>query len=360
MTTEEMTNVLTGLGNAVALGNPALPDGGWEQVGRHWRQLAGESWLIGDLYVSLARRFVRSVQIEHPESFRQAAGQGGVLYLANHQNLLESLFFTTVMSALARRPIGTMIKIWIRDHWIGRLLSDAAHYPEFVPDAVFPYRLFYFNDAEPRSIFGLLGEMRSFMLEGGSCMVHVEGTRAYSSKHRVTKISDSVVRLAVDAGVPVIPVRFAGGLPENDVEEKPIYPYRYAAQDIYLGQAILPDTLAELSMKDRKLTVLDAINRTGPRPEAERMNEPQPEFAREVENWSASAECLKEYAVLYQVLRQADPAAYSRDTLDLLAGRGASEWPDTPKGRWLANWAGQLLGERGSRLLRQGKEHANE
>lgn len=352
---QSITNQDTNGKKRIVLGNTGLPDGGWEQVKRHWTQPAGEPWLIGDLYPALARRFVRSVTIEHPESFDEATGRSGVLYLANHQNLLESLFFTTVMSAITERRIGTMIKIWIREHWIGRMLEGATRYPEFAPGALFPYQLFYFNDAEPRSIFRLLYDMRNFMLLGGSCMVHVEGTRAFSSKHRVTKISDSVIRLAADAGVPIIPVRFSGGLPAEEVERKPIYPYRLVAQDIHLGEAIKPEALADLPMKDRKQYVLDAINGTGPDPDSERLNQIDPEFESAVQSWSKEAGCPEEFAVLYQALRGLAADERSKDTQDLLNGRGTSEWPDTPKGQWMEEWVGRLLGSQGSQLLARGR-----
>lgn len=342
----------------VALGDPSSAGAGWERVENHWRELAGEPWFIGDLYAALAKRFVRSVRIEDPDSFYRATGQGGVLYLANHQNLLESLFFTTVMTALTNNRIGTMIKIWIEEHWIGRLLTDAMRYPDFRPDALFPYRLFFFNDAEPRSLFRLLEEMKGFLREGASCMVHVEGTRAFSSRHRVTKISDGVIRLAIEAGVAIVPVRFSGGLPENDVEEKPIYPYRLVAQDIHLGQAIPPEALAGLSMKERKQAVLNAINGTGPDPDDERMSPVDFEFERAVRDWTEAAGCVKESAVLYQALKAADDTRFGSDTRDLLAGRGAAAWPDTPKGRWMARWAELLLGARGERLLAR-EEAAN-
>jgi hypothetical protein len=66
--------------------------------------------------------------------------------------------------------------------------------------------------------------------------------------------------MAIQGSMPIVPVYFAGGLPEEPVAQKLEVPYRHAAQDYIFGSPITPDELSAWPYADRRRRVMDAIN----------------------------------------------------------------------------------------------------
>jgi hypothetical protein len=98
-------------------------------------------------------------------------------------------------------------------------------------------------------------------------MVHVEGTRARSCREPVTRVSSVFTDLAVELNMPVIPVRFVGGLPVDPVPERLEFPFEGGQQDIVIGRPITPAELRELPLRERSRVVIEAIE--GLRPQDE-------------------------------------------------------------------------------------------
>ena len=72
-----------------------------------------------------------------------------------------------------------------------------------------------------------------------------------------------LIDLAIKHGIPIIPVRFAGGLPLNAADEKLEFPIGFGQQDYYIGAVIEHTELEALPYGDRAKRVLAAINTLG-------------------------------------------------------------------------------------------------
>jgi len=95
-------------------------------------------------------------------------------------------------------------------------------------------------------------------------MVHVEGTRSLGCRRPVEKMSGVFCDLAVEAGIPIVPVRFTGRLPVAPASERLEYRVGIGRQDRWLGAPISPEALSPLPYGERVARVRDAINALGP------------------------------------------------------------------------------------------------
>ncbi len=57
--------------------------------------------------------------------------------------------------------------------------------------------------------------------------------------------------MAIAARVPIVPVRFVGGLPIEPLATRSEFPIGMGRQDIYLGTPIHPETVAALEAPPR-------------------------------------------------------------------------------------------------------------
>ena len=217
-------------------------------------------WPVEDIYFGLAGRFVRRVRLEDPAGFAALRGRG-VLYLANHQVGIESILFSLIASALSGILTVTLAKIEHRTTWLGNLIRHAFAWP----GAHDPGVITYFDRSNREELPRIIGVLAREIAGGGkSVMIHVEGTRALSCRAPVQKMSGAFLDMAIATGAPVVPVRFAGGLPVEPLTAKLEYPVGMGGQQITIGAAILPAELASLPYKERKERVIDAINGLGP------------------------------------------------------------------------------------------------
>ncbi len=179
------------------------------------------------------------------------------IFLANHQVGVESILFNVALSALSGVPIKVIAKKEHRQTWIGKLIELARSYPGVQG----PELILFFDRVDPRALLSALAEYRAGLPQSpASLMVHVEGTRALSCRTPVSQVSSVFLDLALDMNVPVIPVRFVGGLPVEPVEKRLEFPFGGGRQDIRIGAPILPEMLRNLSLVERSKTVLDSIN----------------------------------------------------------------------------------------------------
>jgi len=306
-----------------------------------WRSAIGVGpWPIEDLYLGLVERFLGRIVIADPAALAQLRGRG-CLYLANHQVAIESLLFIVVASALSGTQTMALAKAEHQSSWLGRLLTRAVAYPGVVDPG-----LITFFDREDHGSFARLAEQATADLAASkkSVLVHVEGTRALSARAPITRLSASVIDMALTAGVPIVPVRFTRGLPIDDITERLDFPVGYGKQDLHLGAPLLPEGLARLPLKDRKDAVLDALNALG-RADADTPSPPDPAFTAEVEAFQARTGCTPEDAVFYATLAGAS-APESEGVRRLLEGARAGQLivSDDPADRWLGDFAQSLFG----------------
>jgi hypothetical protein len=225
--------------------------------------------------------------------------------------------------------------------WLGRLLTRGVAYPGVTDPG-----LITFFDRDDHASFARLAEQATAELASStkSVLVHVEGTRALSSRTPVTRLSASVIDMALSAGAPIVPVRFARGLPIDDVTDRLDFPVGYGKQDIHFGAPLLPEDLARLPLRDRKDAVFAALNTLGPG-DADAPSEPDPAFAAQVEAWRARTGCALADAVFYAALAGAS-VPESEGVHRLLEGarRGSLVVGESPAERWLGDFAQSLFG----------------
>ena len=298
-------------------------------------------WPMEDLFYGLTNRFVGRVVLEDPDAWAAQHGRS-VLYMANHQVSIESLLFAVLAPGLNGVPTVTLAKTEHRTSWLGRLIQHCFSYPN-VDD---PEMMVFVDRHDPsawkRTIEGLASEIAD---RGRSVMVHVEGTRALSARHAVETMSGSFLDMALSLGVPVVPVRFVGGLPVAPLKERIEFPVGMGKQDIRLGRPIQPEELSTLHLGDRKHLVIEGINSLGPSNEDEAPSPPDTELARGVRLWQQETGVSHEHATLRMVLAGLfEPGELVQR---LVAAECAEDLAgdSSPEGRWLFELGRRLLGE---------------
>ncbi|MGZ5051726.1 MAG: beta-ketoacyl synthase N-terminal-like domain-containing protein [Methylobacter sp.] len=272
----------------------------WENIRRDWlARMDGDSNFVIDLGLALIRRFVRRVVLTDPEGYSALQGKP-VLYLGNHQTGVESFLFLSIVTTLARVPAGAIAKQEHRETWIGAVhkLADLAMGPRN------PLRMFFFDRAQQSDMLRLLHEFGSG-LESNPCslLVHVDGTRSQAAGMPVRAVSSVLIDLALRYELPIVPVRFAGGLPIEPAAERLEFPYRLGRQDYYLGQAIHPETLRSLPYAQRAQLIAERINSLGPAGIDDIPIADDGDFARRVEDFRAGGhDALR--AVLHATLAE--------------------------------------------------------
>jgi 1-acyl-sn-glycerol-3-phosphate acyltransferase len=310
-------------------------------VSEFWRRhFAIGPWLVEDLYYALAEQFIGDVVVTDPVAFESVRGRS-VLYLANHQVGIESLLFSMVVGALSNVTCLTLAKAEHRTSWLGRLIQESFSYPG-VRD---PGMIAFFRREDQSELLAIVGQLVQQMLQGAkSVMVHVEGTRALSCRHPVIKMSSAIVEMALSAECPVVPVRFARGLPVEELPQRLEFPVGYGRQEIYLGRPILPEQLRALPLKERKQVIIDGINGIGPQNSEEIPCAANDALRERVNHWLQRPNISGENAVLLAALElYRSEAALSQAFLER-ARTGRRSPAVTPEEHWLANFERQLFG----------------
>jgi len=308
-------------GEEVVVADDGLPVQDLTPIRNYWRDRIGIGpWLMEDLYYGLIARFVRDVVVVDPEAFDKVRGRS-CLYLANHQVAIESLLFGVVVSALSGTPAVTLAKAEHKTSWLGTLIAHTFEHP-----GVSDLDLITFFERDDReSLTTIINEIATQMRSGRkSAMVHVEGTRSLSCRRPVEKMSSAFIDMALAVNAPIVPVRFVGGLPAEELTERISFPLGFGQQDYWLGRPIYPEDLARMPYKDRKLAVISAINNLGPDYTAELPAAPDPAFGSLIESWTMRTGALLEDAVFYTTL--ATLTDKSEETRNLCDGDPGSQW----------------------------------
>ncbi len=302
-----------------------------------WRDWFGiGAWPAEDLFYGLVERFAAGFHIEDASALEALRGRGA-LYLGNHQTAIESLILSIVAPAFHGVPMHTLAKVEHQTSWLGRLVEQCFRYPG-VQD---PGMLTYFDRQDPGSLLGIARELAS-TTAARSVMVHVEGTRARSARQRIERMSGIFCDLALDAGVPIIPVRFSGGLPVEPAANKLDFPVGMGRQDYWLGTPIAPSELATLSYKQRIDLVVARIVALGPRPADERPHSPDQELEALVVARAARG-VPRALATVVEVLRLRRPVgAEAARLLGAIETGDFEPLGNDARGRWARNLARML------------------
>ena len=181
--------------------------------------------------------------------------------------------------------------------------------------------------------------------KGRSASIHIEGTRSLTCRKPVEKMSGMVLDLALKANLPVVPVRFIGGLPVEPLESRIEFPIGLGSQDYWIGAPIPPATLSALDYAERKNHVIRSINALGPDNSIEEPNPPgDAAFVASVESWVKERGARYEDAVLFRTLENAAGVCdATRKLLDTAHG-GRLDWTDSDEDVWVRALADKLLG----------------
>jgi len=301
-------------------------------------------WTLEDLDYALIERFVRRVGVADPTGFGKLWGRPA-LFLGNHQTAVESLLFSILTGALTGVPCVTIAKAEHRHTWLGRFITHGFSHPE-VRD---PKVITYFDREDKASLQTLIAEMAGEMARGErSGMVHVEGTRALHARHRTVKMSGAFIDMALQVGVPVVPVRFVGGLPVQPLSVRTEFPIGLGQQDIWFGAPLWPEDLAQLTYKDRKQAILDGMHAMGPPLQTEVPLPGHPAQEAAVAERAARTGVEAEHAVLAEVLLASDRRT-AEGTRQLVARlqHGTPIPGDGPVADWRRELARRIAGEGG-------------
>jgi 1-acyl-sn-glycerol-3-phosphate acyltransferase len=211
-----------------------------------------------------------------------------------------------------------------------------------------PDLIAFFDRENLRSLPTIIRDLGKKMGAGQrSVTVHCEGTRSLTCRTPVKNLSGSFVDIAVKQNVPIVPVRFVGGLPTEPLEQRIDFPLGCGQQDYWFGKPILAEELSALRYRERREVVIEAINNLGPSNAEEEPLPPNPEFEAAAKDWEKSTATLAPYAVIFETLRQMEnPGPEARRLLEA-AKEGELRVADDAKGRWLAEVAQWLFGEHG-------------
>jgi len=298
----------------------------------YWRDRMG----IADspreqLLLAAVRRFLGRLTVTDPAALEEIRGQPA-MFLANHQVGFESFVLEVVAAALGGRPIVAIAKKEHQATWLGQLGQLVVSYPGTPTHRP----MVFFDRDDKASLSELMHTLQRILPEEGlSLLIHVEGTRALRCRQPVVRMSGALLELAIQAGLPVVPVRFAGGLPVETAPARREFPIGYAKQDIYIGAPIAPAQLANLPPEDRKRPVLEAMNALGPDLGREVPNPPDPEFAHGVAALMQKLAMAEPRAVILHMLH-CDPYVHGplRALVDA-AREGGTFAGSGPGARWL-------------------------
>jgi NAD(P)-dependent dehydrogenase (short-subunit alcohol dehydrogenase family) len=297
-----------------------------------WRKFFGVEHPVAEgLYSALYRRFVNKVVLEDTKEFYSLDGKPK-LYLANHQVGIESILFVFAISALSNSIIHTVAKVEHQQSWVSELSSHIYSYPQLKN----PELILYFDRDNQLSMLKLLSSLKKVIPEQrNSLLVHVQGTRALSCRQPVKDLSAVFIDLALELNIPIIPVKFVGGLPVEPLETRLEFPVGYTYQNYHLGKAIYPETLKAMGNVERKSLILERLNQLGGIPEKCFPHPPNLNFEREVQLWMKQSGVSEMCAVLYKVLEEIPNP--TEEIRTLLAGirQGKIEVSDSPEDIWL-------------------------
>jgi 3-hydroxymyristoyl/3-hydroxydecanoyl-(acyl carrier protein) dehydratase len=313
------------------------------RVRAYWRaQANSEDTLVEDLTLALLRRFVRTIEVVDPAGFAAVQGRG-VLYLANHQLDIESVLFVAAIASLQGTVTTAIARQELHESWVGPFHDICFRHPQIRDMNM----LLLIDRGSPEAVWqALAAAVEGARTRRNSLLVHVEGKHAVRAGQPVEVLSTALVDLAVSNDVPIVPLRFTGGLPRDPVAAPLAFPAGYGKQDFRLGTPILPEVLAPLASAARRELVLGSINGLTGRAGGEQPHGGDAHFAAQVAAWQAAQGVSEVQAALWCALEEVTQP--SRETQVLRASvqgaRRDKQGIAKPRREWLARAAGELFG----------------
>jgi 1-acyl-sn-glycerol-3-phosphate acyltransferase len=324
---------------------------------------------VSKLITAIGVKFCKEVIFADPEDFSRLLGKP-VLYLANHQTYVESPIFSVILNALGQIDLVPLAKKEHRDLWIGKFQEVFLSYPNLPQSS----QIFFIDKDKQEELFQVFSKLEAQLREKHhSILVHVEGTRARRANQPIKKLSNVLIDLSLKAGVPIVPVRFRGGLPlletQTTTHSKFDFPSGYGRQSYWIGKTLRPADLEGLPYAQRTSHVRDAINQLGGIDDE--FPEPADEvFGENVTLWRNYAGAAEAPAVIFQALLGLDPLPVVPEQIGthvvddpwsrfLLAGSIGQKLrrptalilPDNEIGRWIRNLALWLFATGGPRVF---------
>lgn len=314
-----------------------------ERIRQGWSLFAGVSSHPGtDFLEAMIRHFVRHLVIEHVRSL-QALRTQPLIYLANHQTAVESMLFIHLMSAYQEVPIVALAKSEHEQSWLGRCETWLRAYP----GARLHPSMTYIHQQSATSMLDVMKHLQWLTREGYSLLIHVEGARQPTCRTPVRNMSSDLLEFLLSLNVPLVPVRFAGGLPiKGNGYSYYEFPYQFARQDYYVGAPLDANQIGGLPAYERKSSLLAAISSVGPDYTREFPNDPNCQLESEVIQWMNQTGVEFPYAVLFKTLSALPKAVLSPTCAHLLrmVTDERLRVPDSPQGEWLNEMVVPLLG----------------
>lgn len=216
-----------------------------DRVSAWWRtHNSSPAWPGESILAALCTEFLEGFYVHDPEALHRL--NQPVLFLANHENYLESVIFSALAAAIFDRPLRAVAKVEHQTRWLGRLHALLTGYPGMNQDP----QITWFDQGSPATLRPALDAVPA----GTSLLVHVEGTRQVKHGENVSRISSIWTDFAADRGWAIVPVAFRGGT-NGEKTDVPV-----AKQRHHVGAPLLPTTLAAMPYAARRQAVADAIN----------------------------------------------------------------------------------------------------
>ena len=302
---------------------------------------------------AIMAQFLGRVEVPHP-------GQAGPkLFLSNHQTALEGYVFpllAPILTGLSLQGVAMRDNDvpWADD--VSAFLFSHAYFPRHLLGTS---RSFMYGDT-----LGLLHLLPALErdLRSGAWGLHIvaSGQREWVARTRLREVSSVWLELAMRLNMPVVPVRFSGCLPLEDPGHPSDLPWGLGRLDVRFGAEIAPEELTALTVKPRKMRVLQALNDFCM--EREVPNAPQPDLAQEWQEWRAfyGGEamptlvfcCLRRFVTAEVELERQEREFASPLLAFLTAAQGQRLWkrscrlllPDNADGRWVGELARRVMG----------------
>ncbi len=307
----------------------------------YWTERRGtpETWLGDDLLDGMLDRYVGRIITERPDTLQRLQGRPAI-FLANHQVQIESLLISNLLPALTGVAMTTVAHAKHERRWIGEMIRSLEAYP----GALTVDQIAYFDQNDPGSMFELIDGLRRRLQAGRhSFFVHTDGTRSQSCRQATARCSSVFLDMALELDLPIVPVRFTGGLPVKPISGKAEFPHGHAAQDYWIGEPIEADLLRSMPLRDRVEHVVSAINLLSGSNRVERPNAPDPAFAARVADSQWRTNVNEVYAAAWHILT--DRIAPSAETERLRRYAASRNETDAASlGPWLREVADLFLG----------------
>ena len=297
---------------------------------------------LEDLSRALRQSYVRHFRLTDPAALEPLKSRPFVI-CANHQTAIESMLFTDLFSRWAGLPVTTVTRTEHAASWMGRLTDFLWRYPQRAV-AVNPQLLF--DRDKPESFLEIMAGYKAAQVTvPHSLHLHVEGEQALSCRHRVKRMSAVIVDVALDLNLPILPLRYSGGLPVEPLPEIVSFPDGFGQQDYTLGRPLMPGQLRRMPRPKAAEWVVETLNLMTPTPETEQPLPRPPQRAERIRALCAEHRVTEiQAAVILALQTLAEPSATTRSILSFPKTGAAGLVAPVTEQAWHEEVAGWIWG----------------